>query len=323
MVLQGFLLEEPLLGDVAVDHDRARKPVCQRLAPGRIALDDLQPPLADEGAQQPQPAPQFASAQQGFRNEAADPAAADQDDLTHSQFRPAGAVEDLVQHLLRRADVQLIPLADSRVAARQVESFAAQQPAHQELQRQLDARLRDRAVAEGRVAHDRQHAHLDAGVLERHHLAGRAVLHGLHDATRRFDLWIDDVVDVQHRSVEQVRPGVVLLIADARDLEGDGELARRQTAGHHVELVRVGQGDEELRVLDPGLAKQAQVVAGAGDDNAVQVVERVLGGVGVALDQGDVLVVRDELPGELEAGGAGPDHDDLPRHCADATTDRR
>ena len=248
-----------------------------------------------------------------FGHEAPDPAAAHQNHALDGHPRPSGDHEHLVQRVLGGYQVQLVAGLHARVAARHEELLSARDPRHHELgvQRLLD--VGDALACEqGAVVHQ-EVAHLQVGVLEGHYVAGGALLHRLDDRPRRLDLGIDEVVHLQKRVLREVGVGV-LRVAHPRDLARHPELARHQAAGDDVELVAVGDADEEVRVVDAGLAQRRQAVAGVVDHHAVEVVHGVLGRLRVALDEDHVLVVGHQVARHLEAGGTGAGDDYLLSH---------
>ncbi len=214
---------------------------------------------------------------------------------------------------LRREEEHLVAFLDDRVAFRRNAAAAAVDGDHPRLHagqmlRQLAQAMADQqAAAHG--AHTDQ-AHLAGGEVEHLQRAGMAdePLDVFGDQLLR----ADEHIDRDRLLAEELRPLGVLGGADAGDLGRRPEQCERHLAGHHVDFVAVGQGDDDLRLRGACRFENRRVGGVADDGVDVEAVLEVAQDVLVEVDDGDFVgLFPREMPGDGAADLAGAENENL------------
>ena len=159
---------------------------------------------------------------------------------------------------------------------------------------------------------------LHPAICEIKHLQRTGVLEQFLDLLHHGAFGVDEHVDRHVLAAEELELGVVAVRPPGVFAGTNaGDLARRleqrvaDLARHHVDLVAVGHGDQEIDVV--GAGGQQRVGAGgvAVDGLDVQPVLQLLEAPGVLVDQRDVEVLVGEVLGQRASGLAGPENQDL------------
>jgi len=91
-------------------------------------------------------------------------------------------------------------------------------------------------------------------------------------------------------------------------------------AGDHVHLVRMGGGDQHVGVTGTGAFQNVGIAGETGNPLHVERIGRPAHQIGVAVDDGHVVVFPRQMPGDLPPDLSCPANDDLhrlSRVCAD------
>ena len=151
------------------------------------------------------------------------------------------------------------------------------------------------------------HPAIDQG----HHVEGARRAQPAHDAARDLDFRRDDHVDGHLLGAEQSAGHrlEVAMVAQPRDAPLHAEQGVGDLAGHHVDLVGAGDGDQHVGVAGPGALEHLRM-GGVADDPAhvVALVDapRLLGRV---VDHRDVDLAR-QMAGDGRADLPGAADDD-------------
>ena len=163
------------------------------------------------------------------------------------------------------------------------------------------------------------HRHqLHSAVGEVEHLQRAGVFEQFLDLRHDRPFGVDEHVDGHVLAAEElegrfvaVGPGGVLLGADAGDLARRPEERVADLAGHHVDFVAVGDGNQEVHVVGAGGEQGVRARGVAVDGLDVQPVLQRLQASPVVIHQRDVEVLAGEVFGQRPPGLAGAENQDL------------
>ena len=173
--------------------------------------------------------------------------------------------------------------------------------------------LAKRRVDDGTAffAPHRDHPH--APVAERQHVQRPRHLQPALDGAGDLYFGRDDQIDRHLVAAEEIRPDrvQVALLAHPRDLLGHVEERMGDLAGHHVDLVGVGDGDDHLGGLGARFLEHVGERRVTDDHPRVHRVGEALHDRAVVVDHGHVVGLAGELASDAGADLAGPADDDI------------
>ena len=169
-------------------------------------------------------------------------------------------------------------------------------------------RLDQRAVLAASHA-DEPHQPVDQG----NHLERAGHLKTSGDGARHFDFRRDDDVDGQILAREQIRVdrAQIALVTDSRDLDRHVEQRMRHLARHHVDLVVLGDGDQDVGVLGLGTFQRIRMRGMADDSLDVQAVADAPDQFRRLVDDRDVVVLHRQIARDIGPDLSGAAYDDL------------
>jgi hypothetical protein len=217
----------------------------------------------------------------------------------------------------RGEEEHLVARLDHRVAVRVDRALAAEDRDDPRVDvRDVLLDLADRLADQQAVAVRADGDQADRAVGELEHLQRLGELDELGDVVGDGLLGDDQVVDRERALADQL--GVVLEVgaAHARDPRRDVEHLRGEVAGDEVGLVALRRRDQHVGVVGARVAQHRGLRGVAGDGAQVEPVLQLGEARRVGVDDGDVVLFRDEALGDRRADPSGAQDDDL--HAAGA-----
>ena len=185
---------------------------------------------------------------------------------------------------------------------------------------QMELRKERRQLAQRRVDHrglliavdpDQRHLAVGQGV----DVEGSRHLQAPLDGPRHLDFRRDCHVDGHVVPAEEVGPlGIqIRLVADPRDLGRHVEDRMTNLAGHHVDLVGIGDRDHHFRIGSAGLLQHVGVGGEAHHALNVEGVGDLFHQGGGLVDHGDVGIFAGQVAGDVEPDLSGAADNDFHR----------
>ena len=170
-----------------------------------------------------------------------------------------------------------------------------------------ERRIHDRAAV---LAAYRDHA--QAAVAERQHVESAGQLQTAFDGMRDFDFRRNDQIDRQMIRAVKIRPGrlQIALIANARYLFGHAKYGMGDLAGDHIDLVRIGHGDDHVGILRAGLVEHVRQRCIPHQAPDFRCFQQLLHDLRIVIDHSDVIRLAGKLAGDARADLAGATNDD-------------
>ncbi len=159
------------------------------------------------------------------------------------------------------------------------------------------------------VGAHRHQPHLAVGEVE--HLQGFGVLDQAPQGVGHFLFGADDVIDAEMLGQKAGFQPEEITGADARDAGGHIEQGGRDAARHQVGFVALRDRDQHVGVLGAGLLQDRGVRGMAAHGAQIEAVLQQRQPGGVEVDDGDVVVFRDQAFGQVGTDLAGAEDDDF------------
>ncbi len=121
----------------------------------------------------------------------------------------------------------------------------------------------------------------------------------------------NDIVDRDGLGREEFGVGEIVGVSYPRQPRGGAKQGIGEMAGDHVGLVTVGDGQDEIGVLDTRLDQYLRVSGITRDRAQVETFLEELQQLGVAIDDRDVVILAGEAMGDRAANLAGTEDDDF------------
>jgi hypothetical protein len=140
-------------------------------------------------------------------------------------------------------------------------------------------------------------------------------INNAQDALHHVRFGMNDEIDAQLVFVGNPPPIGELVTADASDLHPDVRVSLSDDARQHVDLVRVGDGDQHLDRIEPRFQQRPNTRRAASNDFRVERFVQMSAASHVLFNDGDFVAFSNESAGDQRSALTAPCNEDAHRKC--------